>query len=301
MRLAAPKKSWSDLVDTVTVGDCLEILAQIPDESVDVCFADPPFNLGKKYTNCNDQLAERDYLAWCRLWLRELGRIIKPSGSILVHNIPKWLIKFSRMLEEYAYFRHWIAWDAMSTPLGKTLLPAHYGLLHYTKHPTDFKFYEIRAPHKRCRVCNDFLKDWGGKKAQRHSFGYLVSDVWTDLHRIRHNSRRDPHPCQLPISLLERVVLMSTDVDDVIVDPFLGTGTTALAAKALGRHFIGSDHDPVYAGIAVKKIAEVQPSLFNGCAVSYYLGRLQSVRDADCELLFSVLENKRLRVAMLPS
>lgn len=174
----------------------------------------------------------------------------------------------------------------MSNPLGKTLLPAHYGVLFYTKQPKDFKFYEVRAPHKKCRVCDNYLKDYGGKKDQMHPFGALVSDVWTDIHRIRHNVRRDEHPCQLPIHLLERIVLMSTDPGDIVLDPFLGTGTTAIAAKALGRHYIGLELDPMYKRIAEDKLAQVKPSKYNGYYVSHYLGKIQSIRNIDASQLF---------------
>lgn len=112
-------------VDQVINGDCLQALAQIPDDTVDMCFADPPFNLDKKYSTYKDQRTVDDYLAWCEQWLRELVRVTKPSGSIFVHNIPKWLTYYAGILNQIAHFRHWIAWDAMSAPLGKTLLPAH--------------------------------------------------------------------------------------------------------------------------------------------------------------------------------
>jgi len=275
-----------EYLDKVILGDCLESLSNIESDSVDMCFADPPFNLEKKYTSYKDQRPDEEYIEWCRLWLNEIVRVTKPTGSIFVHNIPRWLTYYATILNESAYFRHWIAWDAMSNPLGKTLLPAHYGVLFYTKQPKDFKFYEIRAPHKKCRICDNYLKDYGGKKDQMHPFGALVSDVWTDIHRIRHNVRRDEHPCQLPIHLLERIVLMSTDAEDVVLDPFLGTGTTAIAAKALGRHYIGLELDPMYKKIAENKLAKVVPSMYKNYYVSYYLGKLQSVRDTDAAELF---------------
>jgi len=200
----------TNCLDKVILGDCLEVMSTIEDNSIDICFADPPFNLEKKYTSYYDQRPVNEYLDWCERWLKEMVRITKPSGSIFVHNIPRWLTYYACILNKIAYFRHWIAWDAMSKPLGKTLLPAHYGILFYTKNIKGNKFYEIRAPHKRCRVCNAYIKDYGGKKDQMHPFGTLVSDVWTDLHRIRHNVRRDEHPCQLPIPLLERIILMCT-------------------------------------------------------------------------------------------
>ncbi|MBC6935413.1 MAG: site-specific DNA-methyltransferase [Chloroflexi bacterium] len=143
-------------VDQVILGDCLEKLADIPDNSIDVCFADPPFNLDKKYATYDDQKSLDDYLAWCEKWLVELVRVTKPTGSILVHNIPKWLTYYAAILNKHAHFRHWIAWDAMSTPLGKTLLPAHYGILFYSKQAKGTKFFEIRAPHKTCQECGAY-------------------------------------------------------------------------------------------------------------------------------------------------
>jgi site-specific DNA-methyltransferase (adenine-specific) len=293
------KAMLSDYLNQVIVDDCLKVMSNIEDNSVDLCFADPPFNLEKRYTSYKDQRPVKEYLDWCRKWLCELVRITKPTGSIFVHNIPKWLTYYAGILNDYAYFRHWISWDAMSNPLGKTLLPAHYGILFYTKELKGFKFYEIRAPHKRCRVCNSYLKDYGGKKDQMHPFGALVSDVWTDIHRIRHNIRRDEHPCQLPTNLLERIVLMSTDPGDVVLDPFLGTGTTAIAAKAMGRHFVGIEIDPEYGEIAQKKVAKVLESKYKGNYVSYFLGNLQSIRDIDASKVFppqfTAVDKKRLR------
>ena len=276
----------TDCLDKVIVGDCLEVMSTIEDNSVDMCFADPPFNLEKRYTSYNDQKPTTEYLDWCGKWLRELVRITKPTGSIFVHNIPKWLTYYACIMNEVAHFRHWIAWDAMSNPLGKTMLPAHYGILFYTKEPKGFKFYEIRAPHKRCRLCNGYLKDYGGKKDQMHPFGALVSDVWTDIHRIRHSVRRDEHPCQLPIPLLERIVLMATDPGDIVLDPFLGTGTTAIAARSLGRHYVGIDLDPEYVSIANEKIAAVARTTYGGYYVSYFLGKIQSMRDVDAAKVF---------------
>jgi site-specific DNA-methyltransferase (adenine-specific) len=273
-------------VDQVINGDSLQILAQIPDNTVDMCFADPPFNLDKKYGTYKDQRAVEDYLAWCEQWLRELVRVTKPSGSIFIHNIPKWLTYYAGILNQIAHFRHWIAWDAMSAPLGKTLLPAHYGILFYSKQAKGTKFFEVRAPHKTCRECGAFLKDYGGKKDQMHPFGMLVSDVWTDIHRIRHNKRRDPHPCQLPIHLLERLILMTTDEGDLVLDPFLGTGTTAIAAKRLSRHYIGIELDPLYTQIARDKLAQTQPTRYEGIPVSLFLGKIQSIRDCDAAKIF---------------
>lgn len=268
--------------NVVLQGDCLEHLKTIPSESVDITFADPPFNLNKKYNSYEDGLELKEYLAWCRAWLQEMVRITKPTGSIFVHNIPKWLTYYAGFLNELAEFRHWISWDAMGAPLGKSLLPNHYGILYYVKDRKKAKFYELRYPHPRARKSNILLKDYGGKKESLHPFGPLVSDVWTDLHRIRHNKRRDAHPCQLPIPLLERIILMSTDVGDIVLDPFAGTGTSLVAAKRLGRSYIGLELDPNYVQISQKNLASTEAtSKLHDAWVSIYLDKIVTLRDKD--------------------
>ncbi len=263
-------------------GDCLNSLRQLPDESVDVVFADPPFNLKKKYRSHNDNLELQDYLDWCEQWITECLRVIKPTGSVFLHNIPRWLTYYATTLNKVADFRHWISWDAPTAPMGKTLQPNHYGILFYAKDAKQNKFYEIRSPHKRCRKCNYLIKDYGGKKALLHPFGTLVTDVWTDIHRLRHNKYRDEHPCQLPIHLLERIVLMSSDEGDIVLDPFSGTGTTAIAAKRLGRKFIGLELDNEYAEASLRKLAEEEAnSKIDKYWVSFFLNEVVTLRDKD--------------------
>ncbi|RMH48164.1 MAG: site-specific DNA-methyltransferase [Gammaproteobacteria bacterium] len=273
-------------IDQIIQGDSLSMLREIPDNSVDVTFADPPFNLNKRYNSTKDNLAFQEYLEWCKQWIYEMVRITKPSGSIFVHNIPKWLTYYAGFLNELADFKHWIAWDAPTSPMGKSLQPSHYGILYYAKKRKENKFYEIRYPHKRCRKCNYLHKDYGGKKKKLHPFGPLVSDVWTDIHRVKHNKYRDEHPCQLPIHLLERIILMSTDEGDVVLDPFSGTGTTAIAAKRLGRHYIGLEIDEAYVRSSVNKLQQEEPNSKLGDAwVSYYLGKVVTIRDVDWPII----------------
>jgi len=211
-------------------------------------------------------------------------RITQPTGSIFIHNIPKWLTYYVQFLNEIAHFKHWIAWDAPTAPMGKSLQPSHYGILYYVKDPKNAKYYEIRYQHKRCRKCDYLLKDYGGKKAGLHPFGPLVSDVWKDIHRIKHNKYRDEHPCQLPIHLLERLILMSTDENDIILDPFVGTGTSVIAAKRLGRRYIGIDIDKKYVDITIEKLkTESSNSKLGDKWVSFYLNKIVTLRDKDWE------------------
>lgn len=264
--------------------DCLELLKSMPSESVDMVFADPPFNLKKKYNSTKDDLEEKKYLEWTNEWLTECVRILKPTGSIFVHNIPKWLVHCTPKLNELAVFKHWISWDAPTAPMGKSLQPSHYGILYFSKTQKN-KFYEMRYPHKRCRKkrsCNHLIKDYGGKKDSVHPFGPLVSDVWTDIHRIKHKKFRDAHPCQLPVHLLERLILSTTDEGDIVFDPFMGTATTAMAAKRLGRKYIGSEIDPTYYNICNQKLEnENFISKLGEKWVSFYKNEVITIRNED--------------------
>ena len=220
-------------------------------------------------------------MEWTTKWLREACRILKNDGSIFVYNIPKLLTHTALILNELLEFRHWIAWNSNGQPLGKTLQPAHYGILFYTKNRQS-KFYDVRTPHKSCRNCNIFLKDYGGKEHLRHEFGYQISDVWDDIHRVRHSSKRiNSHPCQLPIHLIERLILMTTDENDIILDPFCGGGSAAVAAKQMGRKYIGADIDSEYCEAAQDRFREAKQVKQNNAYVSIHLKKVVSIRDID--------------------
>ena len=289
------EEKLSRLINEIIEGDAIDVMKQIPDDSIDMTFADPPFNLKKSYEQYEDDKETRDYLTWCNQWLYQMVRITKPTGSIFVHNIPKWLTYYASYLNDMAHFKHWIAWDAMGAPLGKTILPNHYGILWYVK-SKDFKFYDIRAPHRYCRECKALLKDYGGKKHLAHPFGTLVSDVWTDIYRIRHTKRRDKHPCQLPVHLLERLILMTTDEGDIVLDPFIGTGTTAIAAKRLARKYIGIDIDDKYVKMTKEKLEGVAPTQINGCYISVFLEKIVTVRHLDYEKVEPFLKTRELKI-----
>jgi site-specific DNA-methyltransferase (adenine-specific) len=263
-------------------GDCVQLFRKIPSKSVNLTFADPPFNLNKKYQGYKDAIAKEEYLDWCGEWLTEMVRITADDGAIFIHNIPKWLINYAPILSKIANFKHWISWDAPTSPMGKSLQPSHYGFLYYSK-TLENKFHEIRSPHKRCRSCKKLLKDYGGKKAKMQPFGPLVSDVWTDIHRIKHNKYRDGHPCQLPIHLMERIVLMCTDEGDTILDPFSGTGTTAIASKRMNRKYIGFELSQEYVDIAESRLEKENiTSNIGGFYISCYNNSIVTARNEDC-------------------
>lgn len=287
-------KEIKEFENKIIDGDLFKVMKDMPSNSVDMVFIDPPYNLKKGYSVYKDNLSDEGYISWCNEWLSECVRVLKPTGSLFVINIPKWLIHHANHLNTIAKFNHWIAWDALGSPTNSKLLPSHYGILWYTK--TDKpKFSPVRIPHARDRS-GELLADWGGKKDMLHPYGKIASDIWNDIYRIRHKVRRDAHPCQLPPHLIERMILMTTDEGDIILDPMIGTGTTAIAAKRMGRDYIGIDIDPKYVEIAKENVNLTKPIKINGVYVSVYLDKVITIRDKDYEKVEEFLKTKEMKV-----
>lgn len=247
---------FESLMNTVVQGDALEVLRQIPSESVDLVFADPPYNLDKAYLTYDDEKDKETYLAWCNAWLDEYVRILKPTGSLYVLNLPRWGMHHAAYLNRRLYFQNWIVWDALSEPRGK-IMPAHYALLFYTKHPTDFTFHYSDVSPIDARVYCLRSSCIRRRKAQGDDLKEPLTDIWWDIHRIKHQRYRDYHPCQLPDDLLERIIRLSTNPGDIVLDALVGTGTAVVVAARLGRRYIGIDIDPAYVEMTRQKLAQV--------------------------------------------
>lgn len=257
MRVMSPaKKQYKFAFNNIFVGDSVKVMSSWlvdPDARFDLIFADPPYNLEKDYGKTDDNFKDVEYIQWCDEWLSLCSDLLKPNGSLYILNLPKWSFFHATLLNKNLFFQRWIAWDALSDPRGK-LMPAHYSLLWYTKHKSRFTFNQI-APIPRMDQCfrAKCIKNRSSKAPKE-----VISDIWYDIHRIKHKRDRDEHPCQLPIKLLERILNMSTNPGDIVLDPFMGTGTTAVVAKRMGRNYVGIDIDPNYKSIALSKLKENQ-------------------------------------------
>jgi site-specific DNA-methyltransferase (adenine-specific) len=227
--------------------DCLEILPHLRDEVVDTVFADPPFNLGKLYgLNTNDLKTEQGYLAWCKEWLTHCVRVLKPGGALFLYNLPKWNILLGAFLTEVGLdFRHWIAIEiSASLPIAGRLHPSHYSLLYYSKgKPKTFR--RIRTPIQTCRHCGGEVKDYGGHRNAMNPLGVNLKDVWTDIPPVRHwkFKSKERRANALSTKILDRVVEMSTWPDEIVLDPFGGSGTTFAVCEKKGRRWIGTEID----------------------------------------------------------
>ncbi len=249
------------MFDVVHCGDAVEILKRYPDNSVDLVFADPPYNLDKKYSSYDDERENKRYIEWCNAWLSEYVRILKSTGSLYVLNLPRWTMYHAQFLNQHLYFQNWIVWEALSEPRGK-LMPAHYGLLFYTKHPKNFVFNydevdQLDARHY-CLRSSCIRK----RKAMGIDDKEPLTDFWWNIHRIKHRRDRDYHPCQLPEALLDRIIRLSTNPGDIVLDALSGTGTTPGTAFKLGRRYVAIDIDENYVRITKEKLAELKQNGF---------------------------------------
>lgn len=223
--------------------DCVDFLSTIQEKTVDTIFADPPFNIGKEYKGAsNDRLSEDEYFSWCRYWLTECVRILKPGGSLFLYHLPKWNIELGHYLSSRKgmTFRHWITIEMTnSMPIKGRVYPAHYSLLYYTKgDPKTFK--KVRTPIPVCRKCGETIKDYGGHRDKLHPNGLSLKDVWTDISPVRHKKYKK----------MERGAnVLSTKILDRVT-----TITTAVVCEYYGRHWMGSEISKVYADYIVERL-----------------------------------------------
>jgi site-specific DNA-methyltransferase (adenine-specific) len=241
--------------------DCFEILSGMADGTVDLVFADPPFNLGKDYgKGVNDSLADGHYLEWSGRWIAECVRVLKPGGAFYLFNLPRWNVELGhRLNQERMLFRHWIAIDIKySLPIPGRLYPSHYSLLYFTKGKPRF-FERPRVPIPVCRHCGGDIKDYGGHRVKLNPAGLNVADVWTDIPPVRHNSTKRRSANELSLKLLKRVLSISSRPGDLVFDPFGGSGTTYVAAEEMHRHWVGAelgDCDPI-----IRRLKGERPNL----------------------------------------
>jgi site-specific DNA-methyltransferase (adenine-specific) len=229
-------------------GNCTEFLKSIESDSVDLIFADPPFNLSKLYpSEIDDNLKTEKYLNWCEQWLYECARVLKPGGSLFIWNLPKWNASLTACLNSYLTFRHWIGVDIKySLPIKGRLYPSHYSLLYYVKGDKPNAFHPDRLSMQVCPKCYHELKDYGGYKDKMNPKGINITDIWTDIPPVRHAKyKRRTGSNELSLKLLDRIIEMSSEKGDLILDPFGGSGTTYMAAELKGRRWLGSEIGPI--------------------------------------------------------
>jgi site-specific DNA-methyltransferase (adenine-specific) len=255
--------------ERLVVGDCVPLLKAVPDASVDLAFSDPPFNIGFEYDLYEDKKKVDDYLGWCREWLSEVKRVLTPTGTFWLAIGDAFASELDLLCRRGLGFhrRSWCVWHyTFGVNCERKFTPSKANLFHYVVDPEDFTFNgdAIKVPSARQLVYKD-------KRAK--SGGRLPNDVWALLPQKAEGlfspeadvwfyprvcgtfKERVDHPCQMPLAVLDRIIAVSSNPGDLVLDPFVGSGTTLVSAKRLGREYQGFELSPAYAAIARARLA----------------------------------------------
>ncbi len=229
---------------TVAQGDALAFLQSIKAGSASLVFVDPPFNLGKKYSQHRpglDRKPETEYLEYLQQVLSESARVLEHGGTLYLYHLPIWAMRLGTGLEGALSFRHWIAVSMKNGFVrGRRLYPAHYSLLMFSKgRPRRFK--RPRIPLTECRHCGEYVKDYGGYLHIVERRGVNLSDFWEDLAPVRHAHRKNRPANELPAAFFQRILEISGRKGGLYVDPFSGSGTGVVVAARNGMRFAACD------------------------------------------------------------
>ena len=243
-------------------GDCLEQFRRVEDGTIDLVFADPPFNIGYDYDVYDDRKEAEQYLDWSKRWMAEVARVLKPEGAF-------WLAigdEYAAELKVIAHrdlglsLRNWVIWYyTFGVHCTKKFARSHAHLFYFVKDPKRFTFNDkaIRVPSARQLVYFDRRADPKGRvpddtwilRPQDVADGFAPEgDTWY-VPRVcgTFKERAGWHGCQMPEQLLGRIIRCCSNPGDVVLDPFGGSGTTLVVAKKLGRRFLGFELSDDYA------------------------------------------------------
>lgn len=238
--------------------DALAGLARIPDGSVDLILTDPPYNLGKDYGNASDQQSVDDYLRWTEQWIDLALPKLKPNGSLYLFLTWRFSPEIFVMLKKRMTMMNEIIWDRRVPSMGGSV--RSYSSVHDTigffvrRKDYYFDLDAVRIPYdaatKKARSRSIFV---GAKWLE---VGYNPKDLWSVSRLHREHPERADHPTQKPLEIIERMVKASCPPDGVVLDLFMGSGTTAIAAKRCGRNFVGFELNPEYCAIINARLAQ---------------------------------------------
>ena len=264
-----------ELTNTVLNGDCLEKLRTIPDNSIDFAFVDPPYNLKKKYSGYSDDLDIQDYFKWCDEWIYELSRVLKPGRTLALLNIPVLSIRHFLYMQTILKYQNWLVWDALAFPV-RLIMPANYTILCFTKGESrklpcftgESSHIRLSSAPKSFNALDPLADGYCLREncvdtriAAKINDRATLTDLWSDIHRLKHNSRRVDHPTQLPPHLMYRIISVFTKPNEVVLDCFNGSGTTTLTAHQLGRKYLGIEASEKYWNLSNERHQEILENL----------------------------------------
>lgn len=283
--------NWpNDFMDKVICGNCIDVMAEMPDESVDLVVTSPPYNCRKDYGDSfRDEMPWKEYYDWMQKVIKQMYRVLVAGGVVAI-NVPL----FIRWQRDHAYAETWRDYDGSYRGhrgsdkvngrgrvenIGINLLARMWHYDNHLREPivwvkgtenevisTTYQMGSDNNPYMR--PCHEHIL-LGSKRHWHHRGGtgrrgreaVPYEDYTKDVWFIQNNADKE-HPATFPVEIPHRLITLFTHADDaVVLDPFMGVGNTGLAAVRLGRHFIGIDIEPKYCEIARQRIAEERQQL----------------------------------------
>ncbi len=260
-------------------GDCIELLNAGPEGWADLCFADPPFNIGYLYQNYDDRKDVDEYVDWSERWMRAVYRALKPTGSFYLAIGDEFAGDLAVLARRKIGFhmRNWIVWHyTFGQQTRKMFAKSHTHILYFSKQKPDAGLKNITFNADAIRVASARQTTYADPRANPK--GKLPDDTWylrpqeaaagderflspeSDTWNVSRvcgtfKEREGWHGCQMPMGVLERIIKASSNPGDIVLDPFNGSGTTTVAAAMLDRRYVGIDQSEEYIAYARKRLA----------------------------------------------
>jgi site-specific DNA-methyltransferase (adenine-specific) len=286
-----------EMLNKIICGDCIEILNKAKEPFADLIFADPPFNIGRKYDNYNDNHDRQKYIDWTRQWMTACCKVLKPHGSFYIAIGDDYAANVKIIAEELGLFcRNWIIWHyTFGQQTKNKFARSHTHIFYFVKDKKNFTFNDnaVRTPSDRQLVYKD-------KRA--NSSGKMPDDVWPDYSRVcgTFTERQSWHPCQMPEMLLARIIAAGSNKGDCVLDPFIGSGTTAAVAAKYGRNYCGIDISQRYVKKTIERIAQIKKQNKASNNMSFNSIELEEIKRLFVETGLSIAQivenNKRLEI-----
>lgn len=260
-------------VNTIVEGDCVAALAKVPAGSVDLVFADPPFNIGYDYDVYDDSKEEAAYLDWSRQWISGVHTALKPTGTFWLAIGDEYAAELKVISRQIGFnCRSWVIWYyTFGVNCKKKFSRSHAHLFHFVKDPLNFTFNDdaIRVPSARQLVYNDKRANSKGRlpddtwilRPQDLPAGFAASDDTWYFPRVAgtFKERAGFHGCQMPEQLLGRIIRCCSNPGELVLDPFSGSASTLVVAKKLHRNFLGFDLSADYVKRGLDRLKQVAP------------------------------------------
>ena len=253
-------KEYGNIDHKIYQGDAIEVLQnKIKDNSIDLIFVDPPYNIGKNFNGRKDKWRnDEDYLKWCYQWIDLLLKKLKKSGSLYIMTSTQFIPYFDIYLRNKIEILSRIIWSYDSSGVqAKNYYGSMYEpILFCVKDKKNYTFNSNEILVEAKTGSKRKLIDYRKNPPQPYNTKKVPGNVW-NFPRVRYRmSEYENHPTQKPIALLERIIKASSNEGDIVLDPFSGTFTTSYVAKKLNRKSIGIEIDETYSKIGIRRVLE---------------------------------------------